>query len=154
MKRFRFQLEPLLRLRHHAEEACKRALGEAMSALEQAHEKKRQLEKERDEIASQSLTETEYFNQTYRLQVGFYLSSLEVRIDEGRVLIGARENDVKKRTDDLNRAVQQRKMLERLKDRRRDEFRVATGRADQVALDEHATHFLRREGGLFRLDET
>lgn len=141
---FRFSLAPLLRLRLHAEEQKKRALGEAMRAQEAAEEALQQLEIERDQAIAQS-AERPGFDPQERRQLGIFLYHLGVRIENAEAVVQEKKAGVAAATEALRQAVQQRKMLERLRELRENEHRLAANRHEQKALDEHAAHFLRRE---------
>lgn len=141
---FRFSLAPLLRLRLHAEEQKKRALGEAMRAQEAAEAALRQHELERDQAIAQSEGKP-IFDPQERRQLGIFLYHLGVRIENAEAKVGEAKAGVAAATEALRQAVQQRKMLERLRELREGEHRLAESRHEQKALDEHAAHFLRRE---------
>jgi flagellar protein FliJ len=141
---FRFSLAPLLRLRLHAEEQRKRALGEAMRAQEAAEATVRGMQAERDQAIALS-DESPIFDPQERRQLGIFLYHLGVRIEKAEAVVQEKKAGVETATEALRQAVQQRKMLERLRELREGEHRLAESRHEQKALDEHAAHFLRRE---------
>ncbi len=145
MPLFRFTLEPLLRLRRHAEDQRKRELGEAMRAKEEAERAVSLLEEEREEVIAAAAKEGEPFDALMRKQLTAFLYRLgeKIRVAEAAVL--EKENDIIAATEALRKAMQERKILERLRELRKQEHQIQANRQEQKALDEHAAHFLRRE---------
>lgn len=142
---FQFTLAPLLRLRLHAEDQCKRELGEALRARDAAQAAQKKLEQERESILMAADRDSEIFDPVRRRQLILYLQGLADRLVSAHAQVLEREQGVQSATEALRLAVQQRKILERLREIRQEEHRLAQNRVEQKALDEHAAHFLRRE---------
>lgn len=151
MARFRFHLESLLRLRHHAEEARKRDLAAALAAKAQAEAAVQALVQEGRQLEEDASRPGMPFEPAFRIQLGVFLAALADRIAMAKLEVLQKEEGVQTATSALNRAVRERKILERLKERKREEFKVEMAKRDQAALDEHAARFLAREGGLMRM---
>ncbi len=151
---FQFTLAPLLRLRLHAEDQCKRDLGEALRAKEAAEAAKKRLEEERESILVEADRDVEILDPSRRRQLTLYLQGLADRLVSAQAQILEREQGVQVATEALRLAVQQRKILERLREIRQEEHRLAIRRTEQKALDEHAAHFLRRENAARLADDS
>lgn len=146
MKRFAFSLEQLLRLKHWKEEEAKKALAAEVEALEAL---KARLEETRGELtgllgSARAGSEGEIVDVPVRVGILQYASHL------GSV-IASREGDIavqgvrlKAASDRLLKAMQERKALEKLKERRREEHRREAGKLAYANLDEASAGLLRR----------
>jgi flagellar FliJ protein len=135
MKRFRFQLEPLLKLRRHREEAAQRALAETLRAVEAQRGRIRNLENEREEMLRLAEQEAEY-HPGKRQDVLIYLANLRRRLEEAGRELESLEQAVKRRRLELEEAAKARKALEQLRDRRREDFRGEQLRREYSEVDE------------------
>jgi len=145
MARFRFSLAPLLRLRAHAEDQRKRELGEALRVKEAADQALRDLQADRDRLIAECAPGQAAFDTERRRQLNLYLGLMADRIRAAGEYCRQAENGILQAKEALKTAIQQRKILERLREIRQEEFRGEENRRQQKALDEHAAHFLRRE---------
>lgn len=148
MKRFQFGLEQLLRLKHWKEEEAKKALAIEVEALERL---KAGLEATRGELA-EMLAGTSREAEGARVDVGLRAGILQYASHLGG-LIASQQGDIaaqgvrlREKSDLLLKAMQERKALENLKERRRDEHRKEVGKLAYANLDEASAGLLRRAG--------
>ncbi len=148
MKRFAFPLEQLLRLKHWKEEEAKKALAAEVEALERL---KSRLEETRGELAG-LLGSTRTGDEGETVDVPVRVGILQYAGHLGGV-IAARQGDIaaqgtrlKAASDRLLKAMQERKALEKLKERRREEHRREAGKLAYANLDEASAGLLRRAG--------
>jgi flagellar protein FliJ len=142
---FRFTLNPVLRIRSHAEDQRKRELGEAMREQDAAERAVEALQNEQNEALAIADAQNSAFDPQNRRQLVAYLHYLGERIQLAQATVQEKINQVALATEALRKAMQERKILERLKEIRLKEHQVLVSRHEQKALDEHAAHFLRRE---------
>lgn len=135
-KRFQFRLEPLLKLRANAVEQAKNALATAMQ-----HRLKKEDELiEREQYFNQLLISEQNQKQTvidmqanwhHRQEVQFELRTLEREKDK----LSDIEN---KKRDELAEAMKQEKTVDKLKERKKTEYRESIAKEEQIFLDEIA----------------
>jgi flagellar protein FliJ len=142
---FRFSLAPVLRMRLHAEDQRKRELGEAMRELEAAERAVEGLRAEQNEALAHAEGQMGAFDPQNRRQLVAFLHHLGERIQLAQAVVQEKKRAVEVATEALRKAMQDRKILERLKEIRQKDHQVWVNRQEQKALDEHAAHFLRRE---------
>ena len=138
MKKFKYPLEAVLRLRREQEEERKRRLAEAQRKVA---EQKEELEK----LFYQESAETEA--QRRLRQAGvidlaqvrarlLFVRSVTGKIKDGFNVLQDRVADEGARRHELVKAAQARRALERLRERRLEEWKYAAGREERKALDE------------------
>ncbi|NBW64195.1 flagellar export protein FliJ [bacterium] len=143
--RFTFRLERLLSLRQKAEEVAGIALAEARNAETAAHEAKSALEMHRVRT-QESLTLRAGDTSTVATlrQVALLMEDADRRIAQADERLMACRTTMLARRDALNAAVQERRVLGRLKERALDSWQQAAARSEQVTMDEFAQ--TRRNG--------
>lgn len=149
MKRFRFELEQLLRLKLWKEEEAKKALAEEVAALERL---KSRLSETQGELADlyggegSRSGEAEGGRVDVPLRVGIlqYASHLGGLIAGQEGDIAAQGERLKERSEALLKAMQERKVLEKLKERRKEGHRKEAGKLAYANLDEASAGLLRR----------
>ncbi len=135
MKRFRFHLQSLLKLRRFQEEAAQRALGEALRQAQAQRDGIRELEDERAEMLN-TATEQESFLPAERQRLSLYVGDLDRRLRAARENLLALESVVAQKREALQTASKARKALEKLRDRRRETFAEERRRRDYANVDE------------------
>lgn len=133
MRRFRFPLQTVLRLRGQLEKQAQRTLAVAMSAVHEAERKLAFAERGLRECAAGCQQTTPSAALARALEAGFRHFQLRMQRDLKRAQAaaeGARLDYLEKRKD--------LRSMERLHDRRREEWRDETNRAEQAELDELA----------------
>lgn len=137
MKRFQFRLEGLLRLRKVEEERCLQGLRARQAALADAEERERQLVSERGRTV-ESLTRLERgrLDMDEVLRHRRYLCALENRTREVSAEGIRRRVDLREAQRLAERAVRERQLVERLRERRLGEHEAGVRREEVRDLDE------------------
>lgn len=146
MKRFRFELEQLLRLKLWREEEAKKALALEVEALERLKAGMESLRGELSGLLEGARPEGEGAPMDLPLRVGImqYAGHLGDLIVSKQGDIAGQGARLKEKSDLLLRAMQERKVLEKLKERRLAEYRRDRGRGAYADLDEASAGLLRR----------
>jgi flagellar FliJ protein len=145
MKRFKFDLEQLLRLKRWKEEEAKKALAAEVAALEALKQKLMELQGELDGAWRNAPGNA---GDTVDAQGRLHLLGYARHMGE---MIAGREGEIalqagrlKEKSDALMKAMQERKVLEKLKERRQIEWRKERNKAEYANMDEAASALLRR----------
>lgn len=136
---FRFRLQRLLELRAQAEQAKARALVNARDAAETAR-------RERDAMAELHASSQAQVREAQReeprvghlRQLGLVVESLNQRLDSAGEHVHAADAVVTSAQQLLAAAARDRRVLDRLKERHADQWRVDEAHKDRVAMDEVA----------------
>lgn len=137
MRRFRFRLQPLVRLRSQLERNARRELAAAMTTVNEIEQQTRAAEHGLRECADQAAGNDAIGLLARGLEVG--LRRHKWRLDQQRV---AAERGLTKAQNDYAQRARDLEVLQRLRDKRRAEWQRDAERAEQAELDELAT--LRR----------
>lgn len=147
MKRFKFELDQLLRLKLWREEEAKKALALEVEALERLKARMEELRGELTGLFGGPGPEDESFvDVPVRVGILQYASHLGGQIAAQQGDIASQGERLKEKSDALLKAMQERKVLEKLKERRKIEHRQAVGRFAYANLDEASAGLLRRAG--------
>ena len=136
-RRFKFNLEPLLRYRLHLEDERRRGLAQARQAVMEQNRHLMNLLSE-ENAGKNSLRETQQDGidvRNLRLHQQ-YLLGLERRIREGYGGLQKRLGGEVRARAALAEARKRVRVLERLRERRKDRYDYELGRAEQKELDE------------------
>ena len=145
MKSFKFEMEQVLRMKRWREEEAKKALALEVQALETLKTRLRELENERTSVLDSGETEKEdEIDYRGRLGILQYARFMGTKIEGQHGEIAAQGEKLKEKSDLLLKAMQERKVLEKLKERRVKEYRVLRNRHEYANLDESSAGFLRR----------
>ena len=161
MKAFHFQLEQLLRLKLWREEEAEKALAVETQARDRLQARLNELKAELLALvgaagaagalgaaAAAAGPGTEYdFDFHRRLRVLQYARALEDQIDEQVEAIARQQKRVKEKADLLAVAMRDRKVLEKLRERRQEDYRLQRNRFEHALMDEAAAAMLRRQAG-------
>jgi flagellar FliJ protein len=143
---FKFRLDPLLRIRKHAEEERKGVLAQVQGKLNEQTSRARRY----DEMISQ---------EHHALRDGFLVGTLDPRrlahhrryvnsVMRGLVQTLCERAGTQKEADKarqlLIEAVKQRKVLEKLRERRQNDWRTQQDRVERADLDEMGIVSIRR----------
>lgn len=145
MKRFKFDLEQLLRLKRWREEEAKKALAAEVAALENLKAKLLELQGDLEGAWSNApgnLGDT--VDAPGRLQLLGYARHMGELISGQEGEIAAQSQRLKEKSDLLMKAMQERKVLEKLKERRHDEWRKQRNKLEYANMDEASAALLRR----------
>ena len=146
-KAFRFRLEPVLRYRQHLEEEKKRALADARKAVMQQNHDLMELLMEENEGKKRfrkAKMEAKEVRQL-RLQEQ-YLNAVarRIRLEFEELQKKLLAEELARR--ELVHARKQVRALERLRERRKDQYHYELGRSEQKELDEIGLQMFRGKG--------
>lgn len=138
MKRFRFSLERVLRLRGQETEQAKRELGKALAAEAAARaaaaEARTELAHRTDEAGQRERTGlTAYEFASLRTYVTF----LQRQLEAAEVRLAAAVGETQRRRLALLGARRKERALEKLRERRLEQYRLESLRQEQKELDEY-----------------
>lgn len=144
-KRFKFRLEPLLKLRQHRE---KERQKEHAASVHEAYKQKQQLQsldhQRLDTLDHQRERQVGSLSVTQALVASRYLMKLKRQHLAGAGLLHALEKEVDKKRQKLVEAARDRKMYELLKEKQQFRHRQDAEKRDQKELDEVAVTSFRR----------
>lgn len=145
MKSFKFEMEQVLRMKRWREEEAKKALALEVQALEELKSRLRELENERTSVLDSGQEDKEdEIDYRGRLGILQYARFMGTKIEGQQGEIAAQGEKLKAKSDLLLKAMQERKVLEKLKERRIREYRILRNRHEYANLDESSSGFLRR----------
>ncbi len=137
MKRFRFRLEGLLRLRRVEEKRCLSSLRARQVEVADAQERQRELNSDRGRtIESLRRLGQGRLEMEEVLRHRRYLISLENRTREVHAEVIRRQSALIEAQRVTARAVRERQLVERLRERRRDDHELGVRRQEVRDLDE------------------
>jgi flagellar protein FliJ len=147
MARFRFTLEPLLRLRRREEERMRDAFLSALRALRARELEAAELVRRREEVKARSRERQEgSIDIEELLRTRHSLNVLFQRIEEKRAELAALRPSLDGARTAYRRAAARRRVVEKVRERRFRDFLREEERRERRDLDEAAqTAFLRRE---------
>jgi flagellar protein FliJ len=147
---FRFRLQRVLDLRAETEQQAATELAQAKTRLEQAHTEKATLEGALETgyarlaaVGAASRTVGEMLQRCY------VLDQLDVRLARADADVRAAEDETRTRQEAFATAFRDRRVLDRLKEKQRAEWKAEEGRADMVTMDGIAlTRFMSRKAAV------
>ena len=138
MSVFRFSLEQVLRYRKQLEEQAMQVFAQAVQARD-----KRQREKEEYEAESfaarRKLADAASLDADERWLITGYVAALAQDIEQARHDLVTLEENVDRARADLTQKAQERKLLERLKEKQANRHRLAENHKEQQNYDDIAT---------------
>ena len=134
-----FRLQRLLELREQAEQAKARELVSAQDAADAAR-------RERDSLANVHGNARAEIDAAQRAeprighlqQLGYVLQSLDQRLETAGESVRAADQGVAEAQTELDAAARDRRVLDRLKDRHTDQWRLEAAQLDRKGMDEIA----------------
>jgi flagellar FliJ protein len=143
---FKFRLQRILELREQAEQAKARALASAQDAAETAR-------RDRDALANlhqSSRAELDAAQSAeprvgHLQQLGYVLQSLDARLESAGDSVRAADEVVEGARKLLDDAARDRRVLDRLKDRHTDQWRIEEAHKDRIGMDEIAISRFARQ---------
>jgi len=145
LKSFHFRLENLLRLRRAREDALLAELAAARRALEHEKELLHRLRlQERQAIASSSDRRQKPGDLFAERNFGWYLETLRERSQQQRERVEAAHVTADAKLAEAIEAMKARKVLEKLKEQRREQYDRAEAREQLNALDEFSALSIAR----------
>ncbi|MDQ8153285.1 MAG: flagellar export protein FliJ [Gemmatimonadota bacterium] len=136
MSRFKFRLQRLLDLRQKKEQEAASAVGAARNAAEAATRREDELTERRDATRQELLPAA---GQTVRVaelhEIAFLVRALDERVQDAQKAAKAAERSVQEKLGELGEAMRDRRILDRLKDRRSEEWRAEDARQEREIMD-------------------
>lgn len=149
MAKFVFRMEQLLKLKQQLENSKKGELAAAIKTVEKEKEKLKMLETQKigyiDDIKKSMLKGIS----VYRLrEFSNFIGSFEVKINNQKKIV----NDAKVVADNIREQLieitKQKKMLETLKQKKYEEFKIAEQRKEELAAGEIASYkYIKHKAG-------
>lgn len=137
MPKFNFKLQPMLNLKMQLEDQLKNELGKATQKLEFEKNRLSHIENEREEQINRINTESSQGITIEKLkEYGVYISYLKARIEAQKENVNYAHKIVDKYREELIKAVQERDMLEKLKEKKFQEYMLEMNREEQKLNDE------------------
>jgi flagellar protein FliJ len=147
VKRFRFDLEQLLRLKRWREEEAKKALAVEVAALERLRARLMELQGDLEGAWSNAPADAgDTVDAQGRLHLLGYARHMGQMIAGQEGEIAEQSARIAEKSDRLMKAMQERKALEKLKERRQMEWRKDRNKLEYANMDEAAAAMLRRAG--------
>lgn len=136
MASFSFSLQSVLNIRIQTEDNLKNELGKAMQLLELEKQKLSELERELDGLVNEFNRKTKKTTVRKLIEVKEYLSLLDSKIKRQKENVNSAMLNVDKIREELLKAVKERKILEKLRDRKYEEYLLEQKRLEQKTNDE------------------
>lgn len=148
MAAFKFRLQSFLNLKEKLEEQKKLDYGKAVQLLEIEKNKKRFLEEENKKTTSMLKQKMEALIKPMELHsFNQYIDFILKEIEKQTVIIKRAEKIAEEKRLTLVKAMQERKMMEKLKDKDLVAFMEETLRAEQKLVDEITSFQYARKDG-------
>lgn len=137
MQKFGFRLESVLKLKTQIEENAKNSLACATRELEQQKDYLEELEEMKEASRQNLISDVDHGIPVYQLKNynGFF-GLMKNRIVKQKENVNNAQSDVDINREALVRAMQERKILEKLKEKKHDEFLKEQSKAEQLLIDE------------------
>jgi len=136
MAKFIFKLEAVLNVKRQQEENIKNELGKAIQRLEAEKQKLARLERNKEEIIDEFNNKAKKTTVHKLIEFNSYLSLLKSKISRQKERVNKAALDVDKIREELVKAVQERKILEKLKEKKYDEYLIEQKKLEQKTNDE------------------
>lgn len=137
MHKFAFRLESVLNLKAQMEDNAKNNLARATKELENHKDYLEELKNENDASINSLTEEVDVGVPVYRVRLyNNYLSLMKEKIVNQKENVNIAEHNVDTNREVLIKAMQERKVLEKLKDKKFDEYVKEQNKAEQLGIDE------------------
>ncbi len=136
-RRFQFNLQALLRYREIMEDEKRRAYLEAKRLIDVEKVRQQDLNRQRDQVQDEILHALEDSVSVQAVMASYAtVGKIDAALAESRKRVTALEAEVEKRRLAMIGARQETRMMETLKDRRREEFIQEEDKVEQSLIDE------------------
>ncbi len=137
MKKFAFRLESVLNLKTQMEDNAKNNLARATKELENQKEYLKDLRNVNNKSMNSLTEEVDEGIPVYRVQIyNNYLSLMKEKIANQKEKVNVAERNVDKNREHLIKAMQERKVLDKLKEKKYDEYAKDQLKEEQLGIDE------------------
>lgn len=137
MAKFKFKFQSILNVKKQIEDNLKNMLGKALTELQKRIRALCALEDEKEVLIEKINAESEKGITVYKLRkYNSYLSYLNGKIDIQKEKVNEQQKVVDKYREELVKAMQERKMFEKLKEKQYEEYLHQEAYEEQRAVDE------------------
>jgi flagellar protein FliJ len=137
MANFVFKMQSLLNIKTQMEESLKNELGKAVQKLELEKNKLKKIEIDKDECINNLKSKSSKGIIVSKIQeYNSYISLLKERMKIQKENINYAQNIVDKYREQLIKMMQEKEMLEKLKDKKYQEYLLEQAKAEQKINDE------------------
>jgi flagellar protein FliJ len=141
MTGFGFSLSKVLDFRRHQEHEQARSLAQARTEAEAAHQARRDLERIQAEGRAKLATAHNMGGSVGQMRnMEFILGRMEDHLREAQAECQRADEGVVERVKTYVEALKQRQILDKLRERRLEEWKVGEGRREQKIMDEVASN--------------
>lgn len=144
MKKFRFRLEPLLKLRQHRERERQKEHAEALQKVQAQNQHLAAIDQDRSRtLERQRSLQTGKLSTSRLLAHSRYLLRLKGDTMTGREVLRSLEQQAERRRQNLVEAARQRQIYEKLRERRKEAYYKESERRETIDNDETALNSFR-----------
>lgn len=136
MPKFNFRLQPVLNIRNQQEENLKNEMGKAIQHLEAEKQKLLSLENKKSQIVDEFNKKTKKTTVKSLLQFNDYLEFLKAEIISQKENVNKAAINVDKIREVLVKAVKTRKIMDKLKEKKKEEYVQEEKKLENKANDE------------------
>lgn len=136
MPKFTFRLQPVLNIRNQQEENLKNEMGKAIQKLEEEKQKLHSLEDKESQIVDEFNKKTKKTTVKSLLQFNDYIGFLKSDIMTQKENVNKAAVNVDKVRGDLIKAVKNRKIMDKLKEKKKEEYVQEEKKLEHKANDE------------------
>ncbi|HEX2947138.1 MAG TPA: flagellar export protein FliJ [Clostridia bacterium] len=136
MASFSFRLQPVLNIKLQTEDNLKNELGKAIQQLELEKRKLSDLENELGGLIEDFNRKTKKTTVRKLIEVKEYLSLLDSKIKQQKENVNLAMLNVDKIREELLKAVKERKILEKLREKKFEEYQLEQKKLEQKTNDE------------------
>ena len=147
-KKFNFRLQPLLRLREFEEDKKKKAFAEANRALAEEVERREQLANERKQMI-ENVREAYSTGAPFEQVLDHYksMNQVEYTLRKGMPLLKQLEHEVERTRAELMEAKREKKVIEIVKEKRKNEYMQQLDKEEQQQIDEISMNLAKKRKG-------
>jgi len=147
MAKFNFRLQPVLNVKTQQENNLKNELGKAVQKLEAEKSKLEQLEISLSKLMDEFNEKTKKSTVCKLIEFNEYMSLITSRIKTQKENVNCAANNVDKIRGELVKAIKERKILDKLKEKKKEEYLLEQKKIEQKTNDEIAS-YNHKEGSL------
>ncbi len=137
MKKFTFKFQSLLSLREQLERQKQEVFAKAQRKLRTEEEKLYSLERTKTLVAQKYTSDASSGTKVYKLaELGVFLSHMQKEITWQKETVKKEKENVDKVREELLQAMKDRKILEKLKEKRYDEYLIESKAEEQKVNDQ------------------
>lgn len=136
MPKFTFRLQPVLNIRNQQEENLKNEMGKAIQKLEAEKQKLHSLEDKESQIVDEFNKKTKKTTVKSLLQFNDYIGFLKSEIMTQKENVNKAAVNVDKVREELIKAVKNRKIMDKLKEKKKEEYVQEEKKLEHKANDE------------------